>query len=135
MNITTYPLQGSDNILTTLCAVKQLKTAYFSEFKKHEKPHKRYTFKRLCGFCEWRRRRDLNPRTAFDGYTISNRARSARLRDFSKILILLKRLYKYTTFLFDCQLFFANLIIFFCNENFEIFFHKAIHITQQSCVI
>ena len=25
---------------------------------------------------EWRRRRDSNPRTAFDGYTISNRARS-----------------------------------------------------------
>ena len=24
----------------------------------------------------WRRRRDSNPRTAFDGYTISNRARS-----------------------------------------------------------
>ena len=24
----------------------------------------------------WRRRRDSNPRTAFNGYTISNRARS-----------------------------------------------------------
>ena len=44
----------SDNILTTLCAVKQLKTAYFNEFKKHEKKtHKRYTFKHLCDFCEW----------------------------------------------------------------------------------
>ena len=31
----------------------------------------------------WRRRRDSNPRTAFDGYTISNRARSTGLRDFS----------------------------------------------------
>lgn len=31
----------------------------------------------------WRRRRDSNPRTAFDGYTISNRARSTKLRDFS----------------------------------------------------
>ena len=31
----------------------------------------------------WRRRRDSNPRTAYDRYTISNRARSTRLRDFS----------------------------------------------------
>ena len=31
----------------------------------------------------WRRRRDLNPRDPFGAYTISNRARSAGLRDFS----------------------------------------------------
>ena len=34
-------------------------------------------------FLSWRRRRDSNPRTAFDRYTISNRARSTGLRDFS----------------------------------------------------
>ena len=32
----------------------------------------------------WRRRRDLNPRTPYGCYTISNRARSAGLRDFSE---------------------------------------------------
>ena len=37
---------------------------------------------RFQGF-SWRRRRDSNPRGAFDPYTISNRARSTGLRDFS----------------------------------------------------
>ena len=38
---------------------------------------KKRTFvgRQKCFFC-WRRRRDSNSRTAFDGYTISNRARS-----------------------------------------------------------
>ena len=31
----------------------------------------------------WRRRRDSNPRDPFGAYTISNRARSTKLRDFS----------------------------------------------------
>ena len=31
----------------------------------------------------WRRRRDSNPRTAYDGYTISSRAPSTGLGDFS----------------------------------------------------
>ena len=31
----------------------------------------------------WRRRRDSNPRTAFDGYTISSRAPSTKLGDSS----------------------------------------------------
>ncbi len=35
----------------------------------------------------WRRRRDSNPRGAFDPYTISNRARSTKLRDFSVCLL------------------------------------------------
>ncbi len=39
-------------------------------------------------FLFWRRRRDSNPRTAFDGYTISNRAPSTRLGDSSKYLFL-----------------------------------------------
>ena len=37
-----------------------------------------------CIFRRWRRRRDLNPRDAFNAYTISNRAPSAGLGDFSK---------------------------------------------------
>ena len=36
----------------------------------------------------WRRRRDSNPRTAYDRYTISNRARSTGLRDFSRSRII-----------------------------------------------
>ena len=36
------------------------------------------------GLILWRRRRDLNPRTPYGCYTISNRARSAGLRDFSE---------------------------------------------------
>ena len=35
------------------------------------------------GFKKWRRRRDSNPRDPFGAYTISNRARSTKLRDFS----------------------------------------------------
>ena len=35
----------------------------------------------------WRRRRDSNPRTACDGYTISSRAPSTGLGDFSKSII------------------------------------------------
>ncbi len=31
----------------------------------------------------WRRRRDSNPRDPYEAYTISNRARSTKLRDFS----------------------------------------------------
>ena len=42
----------------------------------------RLSIKNCCLF--WRRRRDSNPRTAFDGYTISNRAPSTKLGDFSK---------------------------------------------------
>ena len=34
----------------------------------------------------WRRRRDSNPRYPFGVYTISNRARSTKLRDFSTLL-------------------------------------------------
>ena len=33
----------------------------------------------------WRRRRDSNPRTAFDGYTISNRARSTNYATSPKL--------------------------------------------------
>ena len=35
----------------------------------------------------WRRRRDSNPRTAYDDYTISSRAPSTGLGDFSKSII------------------------------------------------
>ena len=35
------------------------------------------------GVQKWRRRRDSNPRDPFGAYTISNRARSTKLRDFS----------------------------------------------------
>ena len=35
----------------------------------------------------WRRRRDSNPRDAFDAYTISSRAPSTKLGDFSTIFI------------------------------------------------
>ena len=41
-------------------------------------------------FIFWRRRRDLNPRTPYGCYTISNRARSAGLRDFSEYKTILK---------------------------------------------
>ena len=37
----------------------------------------------LLGGFRWRRRRDSNSRTAFDGYTISSRAPSTGLGDFS----------------------------------------------------
>ena len=33
----------------------------------------------------WRRRRDSNPRDPFEAYTISSRARSTKLRDFSML--------------------------------------------------
>ena len=38
----------------------------------------------------WRRRRDSNPRTPYGCYTISNRARSAGLRDFSEYKTIFK---------------------------------------------
>ena len=38
----------------------------------------------------WRRRRDLNPRTPYGCYTISKRARSAGLRDFSEYKTIFK---------------------------------------------
>jgi hypothetical protein len=36
---------------------------------------------------EWRRRRDSNPRDPFGAYTISSRARSTKLRDFSTLIM------------------------------------------------
>ena len=39
----------------------------------------------LWGPFLWRRRRDSNPRDAFDAYTISSRAPSTKLGDFSMI--------------------------------------------------
>ena len=42
---------------------------------------------KTAGFC-WRRRRDSNPRTACDGYTISSRAPSTKLGDSSVLLCL-----------------------------------------------
>ena len=38
-------------------------------------------------FMGWRRRRDSNPRYPFGVYTISNRARSTKLRDFSTLRV------------------------------------------------
>ncbi len=37
-------------LLTTLCAVNQLKTAYFNKVENTKKPHKHYIYKHLCGF-------------------------------------------------------------------------------------
>lgn len=39
----------------------------------------------------WRRRRDSNPRDPFGAYTISNRARSTKLRDFSVFALRMRR--------------------------------------------
>lgn len=49
----------------------------------------REIIKKYASYCiiacvlTWRRRRDSNPRDPFGAYTISNRARSTKLRDFS----------------------------------------------------
>jgi hypothetical protein len=43
---------------------------------KNRKPAYVLDFQHICGFTEWRRWRDSNSRTAFGGYTISNRAPS-----------------------------------------------------------
>lgn len=50
----------------------------------------REIIKKYASYCiiacvlTWRRRRDSNPRYPYGVYTISNRARSAGLRDFSE---------------------------------------------------
>ena len=51
--------------------------------KEHKKTRKPLINKGLRVFSFWRRRRDSNPRDPFEAYTISNRVRSTKLRDFS----------------------------------------------------
>ena len=48
----------------------------------------------------WRRRRDSNPRDAFDAYAISSRAPSTKLGDFS---MLIYKIYSIFELLFGCS--------------------------------
>ena len=51
----------------------------------------------------WRRRRDSNPRYPYGVYTISNRARSTGLRDFSIFGVVHRNECYYTTGCAKCQ--------------------------------
>ena len=62
-----------------MCCQKVCEFVDISALLKQEKPLESLDSR---GFI-WRRRRDSNPRDPFGAYTISNRARSTKLRDFS----------------------------------------------------
>ncbi len=65
------------------------------------------------GVFTWRRRRDSNPRTAFNGYTISNRARSTSYATSPSILNCLHNGYYFITISCICQVFLSFFQIFF----------------------